>query len=96
MGFPVLVGARARPSSHPLVLTCTWPLAVAMVFSKVRFCSSFRRGWERVLRAVVDYYTSYPLFKDASGVAIAAIGTLSSAVQFGEVRFCVLIYPGWP
>lgn len=37
-----------------------------------------------------DYYTSYPLFKDASGIAIAAIGTLSSAVQFGEVRSYLL------
>lgn len=33
-----------------------------------------------------DYYTSYPLFKDASGVSISAVGTLSLATQFSEVR----------
>ncbi|EPT01088.1 hypothetical protein FOMPIDRAFT_1049074 [Fomitopsis schrenkii] len=43
-----------------------------------------------------DYYTSYPLFKDASGIAIAAIGTLSSAVQFGETILLSFFFGRYP
>ena len=66
-----------------------------MVSSKVRLVPRLAETGEGAYRMLniwlwADYYTSYPLFKDASGVAIAAIGTLSSAVQFGEVSLCLL------
>ena len=34
----------------------------------------------------IDYYTSHPPFDSASSVAIAAVGTICLAVQYGEVR----------
>ena len=32
-----------------------------------------------------DYYTSHPPFDSASNVAIAAVGTVSLAIEYGEV-----------
>ena len=47
--------------------------------------SAFVRSYRDGLKSNEDYYTSYPLFKDASGVSISAVGTLSLATQFSEV-----------
>ncbi|KZT69305.1 MFS general substrate transporter [Daedalea quercina L-15889] len=43
-----------------------------------------------------DYYASNPLFKDASGVIIAAVGTLSTAVQFGETILLSFFFGRYP
>lgn len=81
MGLPSLV--RGHTFSPLVSSDYALPSTTAMVFSKV-WSSSHPHRDRLPTRPRADYYTSYPLFKDASGVAIAAIGTLSTAVQFGE------------
>ncbi|KAI0373779.1 MFS general substrate transporter [Pilatotrama ljubarskyi] len=43
-----------------------------------------------------DYYTSNPPFNKASGVAIAAVGTVGLAIQYGEAIFLSFIYGRYP
>ncbi|KAI8986278.1 MFS general substrate transporter [Trametes punicea] len=43
-----------------------------------------------------DYYTSHPPFDKASGVAISAVGTVSLAIQYGEVIFLSFMFGRYP
>ncbi|PIL35155.1 MFS general substrate transporter [Ganoderma sinense ZZ0214-1] len=43
-----------------------------------------------------DYYTSHPPFDSASGVAIAAVGTISLAIQYGESCLLLLFMRKYP
>ncbi|KAI0351391.1 MFS general substrate transporter [Trametes cingulata] len=43
-----------------------------------------------------DYYTSNPPFNKASGVSIAAVGTVALAIQYGEVIFLSFIFGRYP
>ncbi|KAJ2985860.1 hypothetical protein NUW54_g10004 [Trametes sanguinea] len=43
-----------------------------------------------------DYYTSHPPFDKASGVAISAVGTVSLAIQYGEVIFLSFVFGRYP
>ncbi|KAI0671132.1 MFS general substrate transporter [Trametes maxima] len=43
-----------------------------------------------------DYYSSHPPFDKASGVAIAAVGTVALAIQYGEVLFLSFLFGRYP
>ncbi|KAI0759368.1 MFS general substrate transporter [Trametes elegans] len=43
-----------------------------------------------------DYYTSHPPFDKSSGVAIAAVGTVALAIQYGEVLFLSFAFGRYP
>ncbi|KAI0672646.1 MFS general substrate transporter [Trametes maxima] len=43
-----------------------------------------------------DYYSSHPPFNKASGVAIAAVGTVALAIQYGEIVFLSFIFGRYP
>ncbi|TBU21833.1 major facilitator superfamily domain-containing protein [Dichomitus squalens] len=44
----------------------------------------------------VDYYTSHPPFDSASGVAIAAVGTICLGIQYGEGIFLIFFLRRYP
>ncbi|KAL7280779.1 hypothetical protein ACG7TL_005723 [Trametes sanguinea] len=43
-----------------------------------------------------DYYTSHPPFNKASGISIAAIGTVALSIQYGEVIFLSFFFGRYP
>ncbi|TFY61497.1 hypothetical protein EVJ58_g4473 [Rhodofomes roseus] len=53
-------------------------------------------GFQTCYGIFQEYYTSNPLFKDASGVTIAAVGTLSVAIQFGETILLSFFFGRYP
>ncbi|EIW52382.1 MFS general substrate transporter [Trametes versicolor FP-101664 SS1] len=43
-----------------------------------------------------DYYTSHPPFENSSSIAIAAVGTVALALQYGESIFLSFVYGRYP
>ena len=59
-----------------------------MVFSRVSKIRLNRPGAENAYTEVpVEYYSSHPPFNTASNIAIASVGTVALALQYGEVGY---------
>ncbi|KAJ3016369.1 hypothetical protein NUW54_g819 [Trametes sanguinea] len=66
------------------------------VYSKASLTSKLARIHVQLTSIPSDYYTSHPPFDKASGVAISAVGTVSLAIQYGEVIFLSFVFGRYP